>query len=67
MTAVQELTKRLQDLPEKEREIVATALLKAWDEQAWDRQIEKDLEDGKLDFLIEEVKADIEAGRVQPL
>ena len=67
MTAVQELTRRLQDLPEKEREIVATALLKAWDEQAWDRQIANDLEEGKLDFLIEEVTADIEAGRVKPL
>ena len=67
MTAVQELTKRLQDLPERERELVATALLKAWDEQTWDRQIEEDMESGNLDFLIEEATADIKAGRVQPL
>ena len=33
MTALQELNKRLQDLPAAEREAAAAALLKAWEEQ----------------------------------
>ena len=67
MTAVQELNKRLKALPEAEREAVATALLEEWEAQAWDEQIKADVEAGKLDYLIEEVEADIAAGRVREL
>ncbi|MBC7448308.1 MAG: hypothetical protein H7330_09640 [Hymenobacteraceae bacterium] len=34
---------------------------------AWDRQIEADVNAGRLDFLIEEAKEDIRAGRVTDL
>lgn len=67
MIAVQELNKRLKDLPKSEREAMAAALLKEWKVQEWDRQIEADLEAGKLDYLVDEVEADIAAGCVRPL
>lgn len=67
MTAIQELNKRLQDLPEAKREAVASVLLEALKAQEWDEQIATDVETGKLDHLIEEVEADIAAGRVRPL
>ena len=66
MTAIQELNKRLQDLPEREREAMATALLEEMDAQAWDQQIEADAEAGKLDKLIEKAKQDHRAGRTTP-
>ncbi len=34
---------------------------------AWDRQIEADSLAGKLDFLVEEAREDIKAGRVREL
>ena len=67
MTAVQKLTRRLQDLPEEKREAIAAAILKEWDAQDWDRQFAEDVQNGKLDFLLKEVDADLDAGRIQPL
>ena len=47
------------------------AELSAWfaDYQAklWDEQIERDLDEGRLDALLEEVDAEYEAGKAQPL
>ena len=62
----------------KELEIAITQLsaqelagLMAWLEeyhaQMWDRQIEEDLEAGRLDALIAEVDREYEAGLSQPL
>ena len=34
---------------------------------AWDRQIEKDVKDGRLDHLITEADREFEAGRCTPL
>jgi hypothetical protein len=67
MTAVQELTKRLKDLPDVKREVMATALLNEMNARNWDREIEEDIEAGRLDHLIDEVNADIEADRSKPL
>jgi hypothetical protein len=36
-------------------------------EDAWDAQIEKDIQAGRLDALIAQAEADISAGRVKPL
>jgi hypothetical protein len=36
MTAIEQLTKRLDKLSESEREVVATAVLRVWDAQEWD-------------------------------
>ena len=41
--------------------------LEEYQAQVWDNQIEKDLEDGKLDALLAEVDADYDAGLAQPL
>ncbi|MBD2415528.1 hypothetical protein FACHB389_20195 [Nostoc calcicola FACHB-389] len=34
---------------------------------SWDKQMEADAKSGKLDWVIERAKADIEANRVKPL
>ena len=67
MTAVQKLTRRLQDLPEEKREVIAAAILKEWDARDWDHQFAQDAQNGKLDFLFKELDEDLEAGRIQPL
>ena len=67
MTALQELQKRLQELPKGERESVATRLLKQWESDDWDAQIEADVEAGKLDHLIEQAKAHHKTGRTRPI
>ena len=67
MTAVQKLNKRLQELPEPEREAMAAALLEEMDAQAWDRQIEADAKAGRLDKLIEKAKQHHQDGRTTPL
>ncbi|MDZ4698475.1 MAG: hypothetical protein SH809_02110 [Rhodothermales bacterium] len=67
MTAIEQLTNRLDKLSEAEREAVAAALLRVWDAKEWDEQIEADIAAGKLDFLIEEVEAEIVAGRIKLL
>jgi hypothetical protein len=67
MTAVQELTKRLNDLPDAKREAMAAALLEEMNARNWDREIAEDYEAGKLDHLIDEAKADMASGRTKPL
>jgi uncharacterized protein YllA (UPF0747 family) len=67
MTAVQKLQQRLASLPEEKREALAAALLKEWDAQAWDQQLEKDINAGKLNFLQSEVDTDLDAGRIRPV
>lgn len=67
MTAVQQLTSRLENLPEEKREAIARAILEEWDAQDWDRQIEEDAREGKLNFLITELNDDLKAGRARPV
>ena len=67
MTALQELQKRLDELPEDEREAMAVTLLEEWEAREWDRQIEADAKAGKLDKLIEKAKRHHQAGRTTPL
>jgi hypothetical protein len=43
------------------------AWLEGFHAQLWDKQIEEDLEAGRLDALMAEVEAEYEAGPVQPL
>jgi hypothetical protein len=38
-----------------------------FDAEAWDRQIERDLADGKLDDVIAEAEEDLKRGRARPL
>jgi hypothetical protein len=37
------------------------------DHYLWDKEIEEDSVSGALDHIVEEIKADIAAGRVKPL
>ena len=38
-----------------------------FEEEMWDKEIEQDLAEGRLDFLIQEAEEDYKAGRTQPL
>lgn len=54
MTTVQEIEKAVQDLPENELYSFRT-WFDAYDSNAWDKQFEQDVQNGKLDFLADEV------------
>ncbi len=64
--SVDDIKKNITKLSDKER-----AKLRAWldelDEAAWDKQIEEDAQNGKLDKLIAESEADFRAGRYRDL
>jgi hypothetical protein len=63
---IKEIEAAITQLPAKE-----LAELMAWlheyHVQAWDKQIEDDLEAGRLDTLLAEVDKEYEAGLAQPL
>ena len=63
---IREIEKAITELSIKD-----VAELSAWfaDFQAkrWDEQIERDLDEGRLDALLEEVDAEYEAGKARPL
>jgi len=62
MSTVQEIEDAVRQLTADQR-----AAFRAWfaefDAQEWDRRIESDVATGKLDWLIDEAKADRQAGR----
>jgi hypothetical protein len=64
--SVAEIESAISQLPAGE-----LAELMAWlqkhHEQVWDRQIEEDLESGRLDVLLAEVDKQYEAGLARPL
>lgn len=64
--SVEELEKAIAKLPSDE-----LARLRAWFEEfvadAWDKQIERDAANGKLDKLMEESGADFRGGRYREL
>ena len=66
MSTVAEIETALQKLPVDDAWKVADWLQEYLDVK-WDRQIDADSADGKLDPLWEKAKADIAAGRVKPL
>jgi hypothetical protein len=66
----------MSDLEKLEREVRSLtegelARFRAWFEEydwnAWDRQLENDVADGRLDSLADEALNDHEAGRTKPL
>ena len=63
---VQEIEAAIRQLSTKE-----VAKLSSWladyEAEIWDKQIEQDLEAGRLDKLLAEVEAEYEAGLAQPL
>lgn len=66
MTSVREIEAAISHLPANE-----LAELMAWLQEyhadAWDRQIEADLEAGRLDALLSEVEREYQAGLSRPL
>lgn len=63
MTKLEQIEKSVEELSDEEMKSFA-----AWfEELRWDRQIEEDAKNGKLDRLAEEALADIRAGRTRPL
>ena len=66
MTRVEEIQSAIESLSSEEY-----AQLRQWfsekDWERWDRQIEKDAESGKLDFLIEEALEEKQQGRLKEL
>jgi len=66
MTRVEEIQSAIESLSSEEY-----AQLRQWfsekDWERWDRQIEKDAESGKLDFLIEEALEEKKQGRLKEL
>jgi hypothetical protein len=66
MAKVDDIKMAIESLPEEE-----FAELREWlsekDWEKWDRQIEKDSESGKLDFLIEEALEEKRMGKLKDL
>jgi hypothetical protein len=63
---IKEIEAAITQLPAKElAELMAW--LQEYHAQAWDKQIEDDLEAGRLDALLAEVDKEYEAGLAQPL
>jgi len=62
MSTVREIEDAVKKLDPAER-----AAFRAWfakfDAEEWDRQLESDVAAGRLDWLVEEAKEDIRAGR----
>lgn len=55
MTKVEEIEKAIENLPDQEYENLREWFVeKDWEK--WDREIEKDSEAGKLDFLVKEAR-----------
>jgi hypothetical protein len=64
--SVDEIEKAITKLSSKERARLLK-LLAELDEAEWDRQIEEDAKNGKLDKLIEKSEEDFRAGRFREL
>ena len=63
MATVEEIEKAITDLPPSEFWRLTDRLI-ARREDAWDRQIDQDAMEGKLDFLFEEADKEATAGRL---
>ena len=66
MVTLDEIEAAIQQLPESEVWELATRL-QAYIGDMWDRQLNSDLESGKLDALIARAERDIAANRVRDL
>jgi hypothetical protein len=66
MTTVQEIEKAVAHLPEPELDKFREWFEK-FDADLWDRQLEKDVQSGKLDGLADQALKDLEEGRCTEL
>jgi hypothetical protein len=66
MTKLGQIEKSIEDLSDRElKELAAWFDELRW--QRWDRQLEADVAAGRLDRFIADAKAEIAAGKTQPL
>lgn len=66
MRVINEIKKAIEALPEKQlREL--SSWFEAYEEQHWDRQIERDQHSGPLRDLMEKARADFKAGKCSRL
>lgn len=63
---VREIESAIAQLPPKELAELA-AWLQEYHQQAWDKEIEDDLEAGRLDAMLAEVDKECEGGLARPL
>ena len=64
--SIQEIEQAIAQLPKKElNELVAW--LAEYHHQVWDKQIEDDLDSGRLDSVIEAAEKEYQAGLARPL
>jgi hypothetical protein len=63
---IQELETAIKKLSVKELAILTTWLID-YHEQIWDRQIEEELDSGKIDQLLDEIDREYEAGLAKSL
>ncbi len=63
--SVSEIESAITQLPAKEF-VELMAWIEQYHERAWDKQIETDLESGRLDALLKEVAEEHEAGLARP-
>jgi len=66
MTTVSEIQQAIQSLPEEEFSVISS-WFDQYEQERWDRQIERDQQSGPLRSLMEKAKADFEAGKCSPL
>ena len=64
--SVKEIEKAIIELPNKEISALMSWLAE-YHAQLWDKQIEDDLDSGRLDALLTEVDKEYEAGLARPL
>ena len=64
--SVKEIELAIAQLPHSELVELALWFEEFW-AQAWDKQIEQDVQAGRLDALLEQVEQEFEAGQCQPL
>jgi len=64
MSTVEEIKAAIGQLSLSERAEVAR-FVHGWTDDAWDEQIKRDFDGGKLDALLKQVEDDISAGRLE--
>ena len=66
MSTVQEIKDAIERLSFEQRAELA-AWLHGWKDDEWDRQMKRDVANGKLDNVLREVDDDIRAGRLRDM
>ena len=66
MTTIVEIQEAVKGLPEEQFEVFSS-WFEQYEEQRWDRQIERDQKSPALRSLMDKARADFEAGKCTPL